>query len=105
MIDGLTAVADGRASSDDMTATVGKLIALARSHLQYEETLASRHESHGYDSAIQDHGDFLRKVDGLGRYLETAPVDALHAMVEFLKDWVIDHTLLENRRFKNSLEA
>ncbi len=56
-----------------------------------------------YEAALHEHAEFLRKVEGLARYLETAPVDALHTMVEFLKDWVIDHTLLENRRFRKVL--
>jgi hemerythrin len=105
MIDGLAALADGRATGDSMTDTVDRLVALARSHLQYEETLAARRTAHGYETALRDHGEFLRKVEGLSRYLETAPVDALHTMVEFLKDWVIDHALLENRRFKEALTA
>ena len=103
MIDGLAAVAEGRAMGDSMAETVDKIIALARSHLQFEETLAARSPAAGYESAVRDHGEFLRKVEGLSRYLETAPVDALHTMAELLKDWVIDHTLLENRRFKDAL--
>ena len=59
----------------------------------------------GYETAIRDHSEFVRKVEGLAKYLETAPVTALHTMVEFLKDWVIDHTLLENRRFHAALES
>ena len=42
MIDSLGAVADGRSSADGMTDKVGKLLSLAKSHLQYEETLAAR---------------------------------------------------------------
>jgi hemerythrin len=105
MIDSLGAVADGRASADGMTDKVEKLLSLSRSHLQYEETLASRHRTPAYDEAVRDHSEFVRKVEGLGKYLETAPVTALHTMVEFLKDWVIDHTLLENRRFHAALQS
>ena len=46
----------------------------------------------------------MKKIEGLARYLETAPVDALHTTVEFLKDWVIDHTLLDHRRFRRSFQ-
>ena len=27
-------------------------------------------------------------------------MDALHAFLEYLKDWLIDHVLIENRRFR-----
>ena len=104
MIEGLAEVAEGRASSDAMTDMMGKLVALARSHVLYEETLASRHPDKGYEAAIRDHAEFIKKIEGLARYLETAPVDALHTTVEFLKDWVIDHTLIEHRRFRKSLQ-
>jgi hemerythrin len=105
MIQDLEAVAEGRASGDGMTSTVERFLALARSHLGYEETLAARAPEPGWDAVLRDHAEFLKKVEGLGRYLETAPVDALHTMVEYLKDWVIDHTLLEDRRFRNSLQS
>ena len=104
MIEGLAAVAEGRSVGDGMQAMTGKLVALARSHLQYEETLAGRHADDGYEDAVHEHGEFLRKIEGLSRYLETAPVDALHTTVEFLKDWVIDHTLIEHRRYGESLQ-
>jgi hemerythrin len=104
MIDGLAAVAEGREPADGMTATVDRFVALARSHLQYEEAVAARSAGPDYQGAIKDHAEFLRKVEGLARYLEKAPVDALHTMVEFLKDWIIDHALLENRRFRSALQ-
>jgi len=104
MIEGLASVAEGLSSGDGMKAMTGKLVALARSHLQYEETLASRHSDKGYETAIREHGDFIKKIEGLARYLETAPADALHTTVEFLKDWIIDHTLIEHRRFAKSLQ-
>jgi len=104
MIEGLAAVAEGRSSSDGMTDTMAKLVALARSHVQYEETLAARHPDKGYEAVAREHAEFIKKIEGLARYQETAPVDALHTTVEFLKDWVIDHTLIEHRRHRKSLQ-
>jgi hemerythrin len=103
MIDGLQAVADGQAPGDGMTEAVTALIGRARAHLLYEESLASRHAGDDYDAAVEAHGEFLQKAEGLGRYLQTAPVDALHTVVEFFKDWIIDHTLIEDRRFRDAL--
>jgi hypothetical protein len=31
-------------------------------------------------------------------------VDAQHTTVEFLKDWIIDHTLIEHQRFNRSFQ-
>jgi hemerythrin len=105
LIQGLAAVADGPESADGVTDTVDSLVALARTHLHYEETLSARSPAPGYDAAIREHAEFLRKADGLRKYVEEAPVDALQTIVEFLKEWVVDHTLLENRRFSGPLRS
>jgi len=105
MIDGLAAITDGRSSSDGMSDRVEKIQALARSHLQYEETLAGRRTDPRYAAAVREHSELVRKIEGLSRYLQTAPADALQTMVEFLKDWAIDHVLLENRRFRELLRS
>jgi hemerythrin len=105
MIDGLADAAEGRVSSDGVTGTVDSFVALARTHLQLEEALSAQKPERGYEAAIRDHVEFLKKVEGLSRYLHEAPADALRTMVEFLKDWVIDHTLLENRRFGRQLRS
>jgi len=104
MIEDLAAVAEGRSPGEGMTALMGKLVAVARSHQQLEESLAARNPEKGYEAAAGDRADFIRKIEGLARQLETAPVDALHATVEFLKDWIIDHTLIEHRRFNRSFQ-
>ena len=62
MIDGLAAVADGSASGEAMMERVEKLTSFARSHLQYEETLAARHADAAYESAIHEHAEFLHRV-------------------------------------------
>ena len=105
MIDGLAAVADGRESAADVTDRVDSLVAFARTHLHYEETLSAGRPAKGYDAAIREHAEFLKKVEGFRKYVEEAPVDALQTVVEFLKDWVVDHTLLENRRFSGPLRS
>ncbi|HUJ75915.1 MAG TPA: hemerythrin family protein, partial [bacterium] len=75
-------------------------VELARSHLRYEEALVGRSAPPGYADALKDHAEFSKKVDVLSRYVSEAPADALQTMVEFLKDWVIDHTLVEHRRYR-----
>ena len=102
-IEELAAVADGRASADGMQKAVERLATLARAHLQYEESLASRAPPPGYDLVLPEHGEFLRRVETQARLLGSAPVDALRTFVEYLKDWIIDHTLLEGRQFSSSL--
>ena len=105
MIDGLAAAAEGRETASLKTGDVDRLVELARAHLKYEETLVGRNRPPGYTEAVKDHAEFSKKVDVLSRYVSEAPADALQTMVEFLKDWVMDHTLLENGRFREFLKS
>jgi hemerythrin len=104
MIDDVAAVAEGRATGEAVMGAMDKLVALARSHLQMEEALVDGARP-DYATAVREHAEFLKKAEGLTRYMESAPADALHTMVEFLKDWIVDHTLLENRRWSASLKS
>ena len=104
MIEDLAAVADGRSLGDGTTSLMGEIVALARSHLQYEDTLAARNPHKRYAAGADDRLEFVRKIEGLARSLAGAPADALHTTVELLKDWAIDHTLLDHRRFRRSFQ-
>jgi hemerythrin len=102
-IDTIASIAEGRAPSDKMGNAVEGLLAIARSHLGYEESLAARRPPFGWDQAVRGHEEFLRKVNGQSRQMESIPVAAMSTFVEYLKDWMMDHTLLESRRFAAAL--
>jgi hemerythrin len=103
ILDGISAMAEGREPGDGAAGMVDKFISLARSHLQYEETLLSREPASGFEAVVRGNEEFLRKLEGVRKYLEKAPADALQTTIAFLKDWAIDHSLVENRRMKSSL--
>ncbi len=103
IIDGISAMAEGRESENGAAGMVDRFISLARSHLHYEETLLSRKPDSNFDAVVRGNDEFLRKLEGVRKYVEKAPVDALQTTIAFLKDWAIDHSLLENRRLKSSL--
>ncbi|HVP17865.1 MAG TPA: hemerythrin domain-containing protein [Spirochaetia bacterium] len=103
IIDGISAMAEGRTPGDGAALMVDRFISLARSHLRYEETLLSREPDADFDNVVQENEEFLRKLEGVRKYLERAPADTLLTTIAFLKDWAIDHSLLENQRMKSSL--
>ena len=103
ILDGISAMAEGRQPGDGAAGMVDRFISLAKSHLQYEETLLSREPSSGFQDVVRGNEEFLRKLDGVRKYLEKAPADALQTTIAFLKDWAIDHSLVENRRMKTAL--
>ncbi|HVO39588.1 MAG TPA: hemerythrin domain-containing protein [Spirochaetia bacterium] len=102
MIDGISGIAEGR-RSDGMEGLLDRFLVAARAHLQYEETLLSRQPGANFEAVVNGNGEFLRKLEGVKKYLEKAPADALQTTIEFLKDWVLDHSLLENLRFKSTM--
>ena len=103
LIQGLAAVADGQEPAAGIMDAVGSLVSLARTHVRYEESLSAGHPLQGYDAVRREHAEFLKKAEGFRAYVEEGPADALQTVVEFMKDWVVDHALLENRRFRSSL--
>ncbi|HUI70651.1 MAG TPA: hemerythrin domain-containing protein [Spirochaetia bacterium] len=104
ILDGISAMAEGRVPGDGAADMVDRFISLARSHLHYEETLLSREPASGFEAILRGNEEFLRKLEGVRKYLEKAPADALQTTIAFLKDWAIDHSLVENRRMKASLD-
>jgi hemerythrin len=105
LIQGLAAVADGRAPAAGVTEAVESLVSLARTHVRYEESLSAAHPAQGYDAVRREHAEFLKKAEGFRTFVEEGPADALQTVVEFMKDWVVDHALLENRRFRSFLQS
>ena len=86
---------EAQTGEDGMEARVERLVSLVREHLEAEERHDTDRRLDGAESA-RFHGEFLRKIEGLRRYLTIAPGEALHTMVENVKDWVVDHVLLEH---------
>ena len=103
ILDEISAMAEGRESGDGAAGMVDRFISLARSHLKYEETLLSREPVADFEAVVRGNDEFLRKLEGVRKYLEKAPADALQTTIAFLKDWAIDHSLVENRRMKSAL--
>ena len=53
----------------------------------------------------REHAEFLKKLEGLRKLIESAPATAIGTSIDFLEDWALDHVLLENRRSRESLQA
>jgi hemerythrin len=104
-IDGLDAVAAGRRPPSAAPEAIEKILALATAHLQAEETRLRGRGLPLADSLAREHGEFLKKVEGFQKFIENAPATALRTTIDYLKDWALDHTLLENRRDRDHLGA
>jgi hemerythrin len=104
-IDGLDAVASGRRPPAAAQEAIEKLLGSARAHLRTEEERIRGRGLPQADSLAREHGEFLKKVEGFQKFIENAPATALRTTIDYLKDWALDHALLENRRDRDHLGA
>jgi len=104
-IGGLDAVAAGRRPPAAAQEAIEKLLGIARAHLGTEEERMRRRGLPQADSLAREHGEFLKKVEGFQKFIENAPATALRTTIDYLKDWALDHALLENRRDRDHLGA
>lgn len=103
LIDRLDGVAAGREPAAEMPSLVDGLLELTRSHLETEETrLAGRRPAPAAEMR-RDHAEFLKKIEAFRKFTESAPATAIGTTIDYLKDWALDHTLIENRRLRDSL--
>ena len=103
ILDEISAMAEGRQSGDGAAGMVDRFINLARSHLKYEETLLSREPwltSRQWSAGTTSSFASWRACASTWR---KRPADALQTTIAFLKDWAIDHSLVENSRLKTAL--
>ncbi|MBE3065026.1 MAG: cyclic nucleotide-binding domain-containing protein [Acidobacteria bacterium] len=104
-IGGLDAVAAGRRPPSAAPEAIEKILVLATAHLQAEEARLRGRGLPQADSLAREHGEFLKKVEGFQKFIENAPATALRTTIDYLKDWALDHALLENRRDRDHLGA
>jgi hemerythrin len=76
-----------------------KLLAYTRFHFEQEEKMLA---GHGYAGLEEQHAEHARLLGELGSLVAAGASNRPGAQSpsEFFKDWLIDHTLLEDRRFK-----
>ncbi len=104
-IDRLDAVAAGRRPPSAAPKAIERILSIAAEHLQIEEAKLRGHGLPHEASLAREHGEFLKKVEGMRKFIESAPATALRTTIDYLKDWAMDHTLLENGREKHHLGA
>ena len=103
LIDRLDGVAAGREPAAGMQGLVDRFLELARTHLDTEETrMAGRRPAQAAELG-HEHGEFIRKVEAFRKFTESAPATAIGTTIDFLKDWALDHVLIENRRLRDIL--
>lgn len=72
-------------------ASLGKLIEYTGKHFQNEETLFEKHSYPDQEAHKQIHEQLVAKVVEFQRQIEKGEEDISSELLEFLKDWLVDH--------------
>jgi hemerythrin len=103
LLDTLDRVAAGQEPAAALPGTVDGLLALARTHLEKEQSRVASRSPAQAEELSRENGEFLRKVETFRKLVESAPATATGATVDILRDWALDHVLIENRRLRDLL--
>ncbi len=71
--------------------TLGKLIEYTGKHFQDEEKLLAMHEYPEHHEHKQVHSQLVTKVVGFQKQIEAGEQDISTELLEFLKDWLVNH--------------
>ncbi len=85
-------------TAEEMEARAGVVIKEIQKHLEQELDLLEKGRSPERECRLKNHKTFLSELEVIHRRMRGSPDEALHDLVVRLKDWIIDHTLLESHR-------
>ncbi len=78
-----------------------ELLAFARAHFQSEEALMEAHDYSRREVQRKEHGDLLARLERFAGEGERRVRPRAQTAVDYLKDWLIRHVLLEDLRYRD----
>ena len=103
MIASLANSSETPAAIADLESRTATLVEAVRAHLGYEQKLLRERGSPDYDSQRKIHESFLAQIEMIRGRIPGLREVAVREMVDVMKDWIVDHTLLEDRKYKHLL--
>jgi hemerythrin len=82
----------------------GELIEAVGAHLGYEQALIRERNPAEYETQRRGHEAFLSQLEVIRKRIPQAREIAIREVVDTLKDWIIDHTLLEDLKYRHLLK-
>lgn len=83
----------------DIARVLNALIQYAEAHFQREEELMAQEEYPGLEEHAQAHGQLIEAVFTLQAQLESHAVQLSNNTVKFLRCWLTDHIIEQDKRF------
>lgn len=99
MINGLYRIISSNAVRSDKRELLLKLVDYAKVHFKYEEILFARYDYPLRKEHVVIHRDFLKKIVEFNEREEDDEREFSYRLFLFLKEWLIDHILKEDRKY------
>ncbi|HOC90792.1 MAG TPA: bacteriohemerythrin [bacterium] len=97
------------AAADEKNASflplLDSFIELVRSHFEREEALMSQYEYPDYDKQKGEHDRLLAELLEFKKRLSSGDWSEAAEFMDFIKNWFVSHTLLEDRKYGPFFEA
>jgi hemerythrin len=77
-----------------------EVLEFARSHFADEEALMKAHAYTGYETQVKTHAELMEQLEKLVNAAERRVRPRSETAVDYLKNWLITHTLLEDLQYK-----
>ena len=84
---------------------IQKLIAYSQYHFTYEEEQMAKIDYEGLDVHREIHKSFIADINKFYMDYKNGSANLTDKLILFLKDWVVEHILGEDGKFKNALLA
>jgi hemerythrin-like metal-binding protein len=81
-----------------------ELLDFARLHFKSEESLMEKHGYPRLETQRKDHHDLLERLERFAGAEERRTRPRAQTAVDYLKDWLIRHTLIEDLRYREFFE-
>ena len=85
--------------SEEIGSILDKLIEYTESHFSYEERLFDVHKYPGEKNHIKLHAELIDKVHNFQESFKNREADISLELMEFLKSWLVDHILIEDKKY------
>ncbi|MCH7733485.1 MAG: bacteriohemerythrin [Candidatus Marinimicrobia bacterium] len=79
------------------------LISYTKFHFGAEEKLMEQYKYPGYKTQVKEHHYFVKEVIKLRNQFDKGKIEINIDVIEFFKDWIIDHILTEDRKYSDFL--
>ncbi len=99
LIERVTTPLRGNDETADLEGRLGELIVFAREHFAAEEEKMASSDYAEYARQKSEHGKILRELDEYYNRLCSNREDTEVDFLEYLKGWIVTHTLAEDRKY------